>query len=190
MWWLDGCNILCLLIQQATFFIHAYYRDSVFVLPSSQNASPPSLNGCFPPSLQDSPGDVILSARPTLVSLPTPAYPVPLLRFNFLHCSFHPLICLHTFNTPSHCPFPLHASGDPQFLRWIFRIHTPFPPHPSWCPWLALNNCEHGYTLPAHHCLFFLTQSNSQSAIHAAKCYYNKDSTSTLICHIRLWISL
>ena len=86
---------------------------------------------------------------------------------------------------------PLYASGGPQFLRWIFRIYPPFPPHPSWPPRLALLTVNvDTLLLPTTVFLFFFYQSNIQSATHAVKCYYKKDSMTTLICHIGLWISL
>ena len=87
---------------------------------------------------------------------------------------------------------PFYASSDPQFLRWIFRIYTPFPPHSSWPPRLALLTVNMDtLLLPTTFVFFFFAcQSNSQSASHAAKCYYKKDSMSSLICHIGLWTSL
>ena len=92
----------------------------------------------LPPSLQGALGNLILSMSLSLVSQPTPAYPILLLHFVFLHCRFQALIHLYTFNTASYC-HPAYLtymqSTSCKMLGWM--KHTPTEPRDS-CPLIRL----------------------------------------------------
>ena len=99
MWWLQHCLFADTVVSIFSFTSITGTLHLSFLLPKT--LSP--FCKWLPPSLQGALGNLILSMSLSLVSQPTPAYPILLLHFVFLHCRFQALIHLYTFNTASYC---------------------------------------------------------------------------------------
>ena len=95
MWWLQHCLFADTMVSIFSFTSITGTLHLSFLLPKT--LSP--FCKWLPPSLQGALGNLILSMSLSLVSQPTPAYPILLLHFVFLHCRFQALIHLYTFNT-------------------------------------------------------------------------------------------